>query len=83
MSQITLRNIPQNLERQIRTLAEKNQTSLNRTIITLVEKALGTSGESKKKRDLSSEAGTWNDTDVREFEAHVKPFGKIDEEIWK
>ena len=83
MSQITLRKIPENLEKQIRMLSQKNNSSLNMTIIELLEKALGTERESKKKRDLSRFSSTWSKQQVKEFEKHTKIFEKIDEDIWK
>ncbi|MCP4750728.1 MAG: hypothetical protein GY866_07540 [Proteobacteria bacterium] len=83
MSQITLRKIPENLEKQIRVLAQKNHTSLNKTIIDLLEKALGTERTSKKKRDLSQLAGTWSEREAKEFEKNISQFERIDEEIWK
>ncbi len=83
MSQITLRKIPENLEKQIRMLSQKNNSSLNLTIIELLEKALGTGRESKKKRDLSEFSGTWSKQQVKDFEKHTKIFEEIDEDIWK
>lgn len=72
--------MPENLEVQIRKLAHKNQTSLNATIIGLLEKAIGTG---KKKRDLSKYAATWSDEEAKEFESNIKIFEKIDKEIWQ
>ena len=83
MSQITIRKIPENIERQIRTLAQKNHCSLNQTIIKLLGKALGTKESKKRKRDLSRLAGTWDNVQVEEFEKNTKIFEQIDEEIWQ
>lgn len=82
MSQITIRKIPQNIESQIRALAHRNNSSINKTIIDLLEKALGTERSSRKKRDLSVLEGTWSEEDAKEFENHTKIFDKIDKEIW-
>lgn len=83
MSQITIRKIPENIERQIRTLAQKDHCSLNQTVIKLLGKALGTEEKSKKKRDLSQLAGTWDNVQAEEFEKNTKIFEQIDEEIWQ
>jgi len=80
MSQITLRKLPENLENQIRKLAQKNHSSLNRTIIELLEKALGSG---IKKRNLSKLAATWSKQEATEFENNTKTFEQIDEDIWK
>ncbi len=82
MSQITLRKIPSNIEQQIRLISKKNRSSLNQTIIELLEKALGTEGESRKKRDLSKNFDTWNEAEVSQFNDAMKPFEKIDDEVW-
>ncbi len=83
MSQITIRKIPENIERQIRTLAQKNQCSLNQTVIKLLGKALGTEEHGKRKRDLSRLAGTWDKVQTEEFEKNTKIFEQIDEEVWQ
>ncbi len=82
MSQITLRQLPDNLERQIRRLADENNISINKTIIRLLHKALGLTPGEDKKRDLSEISGSWNDAEVREFEENCRIFEKIDDEIW-
>jgi hypothetical protein len=82
MSQITLRQLPDNLERQIRRLADENNTSINKTIIRLLHRALGLTPGEDKKRDLSEIAGSWSAGEVREFEENLRIFEKIDEEIW-
>lgn len=83
MSQITIRKIPENIERQIRDLSQKNQCSLNQTVITLLGKALGTEEKSHKKRDLSGLAGTWDNEQAEEFEKNTAVFEQIDVEIWQ
>ncbi|NLD91312.1 MAG: hypothetical protein GX639_01455 [Fibrobacter sp.] len=83
MSQITLRDIPDELETYIRTLSQQKGLSLNKTVLDLLKKSTGMLQEKKKLRDLSSLAGTWNDTDVKEFEKNTAIFDTIDSEIWK
>ncbi len=83
MSQITLRQLPENIEKQIKNLAKRNRVSINKTVISLLEKALGTERESKRKRDLSKLAGTWDEFESNEFDHLINnTFGKVDEEIW-
>ena len=83
MSQITLRKLPENIEKQIKNLAKRNRVSINKTVISLLEKALGTERESKRKRDLSKLAGTWDESESNEFDHLINnTFGKVDEEIW-
>jgi len=60
MSQITLRQIPDVLDKQLRTMASKNKTSLNRLIISLLMKGMGLSAGFDKQRNLTDLAGTWS-----------------------
>ena len=68
MSQITVRQLPEKIEKRLRDLARENQTSLNKTIIALLKKGLGMEEHSGKNRDLADLAGTWNAKHADEFE---------------
>ena len=81
--QITLRQIPDRLDRQLRRLAQETHSSLNKTIISLLLKALGMSDDSKKMRDLSDLAGKWDDAEAEQFERNTEIFNRIDNEIWE
>ncbi|RLB85297.1 MAG: hypothetical protein DRH26_18430 [Deltaproteobacteria bacterium] len=83
MSQITLRQIPENIDTHIRLMSKQQNKSINKTIIGLLEKALGLKESSKKKRGLSSLAGTWNKSQSEEFIKNSQIFDKIDREIWE
>ncbi len=83
MSQITLRGLPEPLEREIRRQARRRGSSLSKAIIELLERAVGFNHPSPKKRDLSSLAGTWDEAAFSEFEKAVSAFGEIEPEIWQ
>jgi hypothetical protein len=83
MSQITLRQLPENLEKQIRSLSKKNNTSINKIIIQLLKKSLGHDADAEKKRSLRDLSGRWNPKELEEFERNTREFEKIDREIWK
>lgn len=83
MSQITLRQIPAVLDSQLRSLARKNKTSLNKVILALLMKTMGLSDGSSKKRELSHLCGTWNKVEFAEFMKNTKEFTQIDPEVWK
>jgi len=83
MSQITLRQLPKNVDRLIRSISEKQNKSINKTIIILLEKALGVKDSSDKKRDLSKLSGSWSTAEFEEFERNTEIFNKIDKEIWE
>ena len=83
MSQITLRQIPDVLDKQLRSLAGKNKTSLNKVVLSLLLKNLGLSANSDKKRDLTDLCGTWTSKQYEEFQRNTEQFNQIDPEIWK
>jgi hypothetical protein len=82
MSQTTLRQIPAALDRRLRDLARRSGSSLNKTIIAILLKALGIDEGGGKKRDLRRLAGTWNEEQANEFEKNTRVFEDIDPEIW-
>ena len=83
MSQITLRKIPDVLDRQLRSLAGKNKTSLNKVILSLLLKNLGLSDNSDKKRDLTDLCGNWSSNQYEEFQRNTEQFNQVDPEIWE
>ena len=84
MSQITIRSLPKDLEKSIRELSKQQGTSLNKTLIGLLEKATGLDhSRTAKKRDLSKIAGTWSSHEADEFEDRIREFESVDEELWK
>ncbi|MBI2337311.1 MAG: hypothetical protein HYU97_11185 [Deltaproteobacteria bacterium] len=83
MNQLTLRQIPKAVQTNLKILTKHTGKSLNKTVIGLLEKALGTEAGSSKKRDLSALAGTWNHKEANQFLKNTQSFEAIDEEIWK
>lgn len=83
MNQLTLRNIPEDLEKEIRRIAGERGMSINKTVRELLCKALGIDKSSEKKRDLSDFAGFWDEEEAKEFEEATKLFEEIDAELWK
>jgi plasmid stability protein len=82
VTQLTLRGIPDALNRAIRERAQREKKSINRTVTDILAEALGVEAGSAKKRDLSDLAGSWSEAEVREFEAALAPFEQIDESEW-
>jgi hypothetical protein len=83
MNQLTLRHIPKNTESLLRLAAKKSGKSLNKTAIDLLNKSLGVSESSRKKRSFSGCAGAWSKEDVEDFIANTRVFETIDPEVWK
>ena len=85
MNQLTLRQIPDSIEKKLRIMARETGHSINKTIISLLEKALGLGKErrTQKKRDLSRFAGLWARGEAEEFEKSMQIFEQIDPEVWQ
>ena len=83
MRQITLRQIPEHVDAVIRRMSKKQKKSINKTIIAILEEALGFIESKNKKRDLSKLAGTWDKLQSDEFVQNTKSFDRIDKEIWE
>jgi hypothetical protein len=81
MRQITLMQVPENIDTLIRVMSKKQNKSINKTIIALLEKALGLKDNSNKKRDLLKLAGTWDKSQSEEFMKNTKMFDKIERNL--
>ncbi|HUX21133.1 MAG TPA: hypothetical protein VMW69_07815 [Spirochaetia bacterium] len=83
MSQITIRDLPEPLEREIRREARRRGLSLNKTIAAVLSEHLGFQPEVGQRRDLSTLAGTWDEAAWNEFRSATAAFETIDTELWK
>lgn len=82
ITQMTLRRIPDAVEKKLRARSRRSGQSINRTTIELLKEALGVKAPDEKKRDLSMLSGRWQEAEYREFERHTAMFEKIDTEMW-
>jgi hypothetical protein len=85
MNQLTLRKIPAPVERKLRTYSKHNGMSLNKSVVYILSKELGTieSPQQKRKRDLSRFRGTMSGNEARKFNTDTREFGTIDKSLWK
>lgn len=87
MKAITLRNIPGELTRKIEKKASQTHTSLNRTVISLLEESLGHSRKHNKKspiyHDLDHLAGCWGKSEASRFKSGLDKMRRIDSELWR
>lgn len=84
MTQITLRGLDPQIEREIRKKARGSGKSLNRIVQEMLEK----SADSEKKKSpkassLRGLAGGWNKEEASEFFDSIKLCEQIDEDMWK
>ena len=83
MKTITVRNIPAELATALETEKRRRGLSLNRTVVLLIQEALGLAGTGRRSNGLHKLAGTWSEAEFQEFEKAVAPFQEVDPEIWK
>ncbi len=85
MSQITLRGINPEIEKEIRKLSKKTGKSLNQVIQEIIYKHFG--NDSKRgvapADSLRKLAGGWSQKEASDFFEAIQPCEQIDEEMWK
>ncbi len=86
MKQLTIRFLDKKLEKRIRELAEKEETSLNKAVLKLLRQGAGLSKTSESSARIGSSldhlAGTWSEEDVRVLEEVRRDFERIDPDLW-
>ncbi|MEA1947181.1 MAG: hypothetical protein U9N83_07735 [Thermodesulfobacteriota bacterium] len=84
MTQITLRGIDPEIEREIRRIAKKSGKSLNRVVLDMIDKSTGLNKKDKRPpaASLRKLAGGWSEKDALEFLESIKSCKQIDEEMW-
>jgi plasmid stability protein len=83
MGQITIRGVPEHIERAIRRKAADEHKSINRTVNELLQRALGLESAGQKRRDLSDLSGSWDQEEAEAFENATRIFEEIDKEVWR
>ena len=87
MKPITLRNLPPELAKAVRKEADRQRTSINRAVISLLERKTERRkkrpGESKEYDDLDSLAGSWSKNEAAAFDNALAAQRTIDPELWK
>jgi hypothetical protein len=85
MKAITLRRFPPRLAQVIQKKARDTKTSINKTIISLLDERLGEQ-ELKKKmeyHDLDDLSGVWSKEEAKTFEMSLSRQRIIDPDLWK
>ena len=83
MKQITIRNVDEKLDKELKKESRRRGQSVNGLVLQLLRRAVGLSPEHQYDNGLSELAGTWNDEDLEEFKKTQEVFKKIDEELWR
>lgn len=85
MKSITIHGLSDELDEMIRKQAEKQNTSLNKTIKALLEEALGLNkkGKPDHSKDFDDLFGIWTKQDAEEFNNATAQFERIDHQDWE
>jgi hypothetical protein len=85
MKQFTVRGIPEDVQRRIMKESKEKGVSLNKAIISLLEKEAGTAkGHAKKPshHDLDHLFGVWKKGEWDEFEKNLELQREVDKDLW-
>ena len=83
MKTMTIRSVSTELAAALEAEKRRRGLSLNRTVLSLIEEALGISEGRARSNGLRRLAGTWSEDEFKRFEEAVAPLGEIDGELWK
>ncbi|MBN1566220.1 MAG: hypothetical protein JXA73_00110 [Acidobacteria bacterium] len=83
MGYLTVRDIPGDVDKALRSETRRRGKSLNQTVIDLLRQALGLSWNSPQANGLEKLAGTWSQEELDQFESATAVFERIDEEEWR
>jgi hypothetical protein len=78
-----VRNIPANLAHALEQARRRRGTSLNQTVIDLLNQCLAVGTETPPRNGLGRLAGTWSAEEHARFERAVAATEQIDEELWR
>jgi plasmid stability protein len=83
MGYLTVRNIPVDLAKALRSETRRRGKSLNQTVIDLLRQAIGLDWDTQGPNGLEKLAGTWSQEELEHFEQATAVFERIDEEQWQ
>ena len=82
MRHLTIRNVSPELARALEQEKRARGTSLNRTVLGVLEAALGV-GRGRRSNGLAELAGTWSEEELARFEEAIAVTEQVDEELWR
>jgi hypothetical protein len=80
-SHLTVRRLPEDLAAALEREKHRRGTSLNQTVIDLLEQSLGV--KRTRRNGLLHLAGTMSEEDHRDLLEGIRQFEDIDPELWK
>lgn len=85
MKSITIHGIDEPLAELLKSKAESEGVSMNKTVKKLLEEALGVKPrpDDAHRGDFEKFCGLWSKADADEFEKNTADFGKVDPGDWQ
>jgi plasmid stability protein len=83
MGYLTVRSLPNDVSKALRSETRRSGKSLNQTVIDLLRQALGLSWDSPPANGLEKLAGTWSQEELHRFENATAVFERVDEGEWR
>lgn len=85
MKSTTIHNLEDSLLALLREKANREGTSINQTVKSILEQALGIkkTKEQPHRAEFESFCGIWKNDDLKEFEKSTKDFNNVDREDWQ
>ena len=86
MKAVTLRNLPPEITRIIRQKADERRTSINKVVISLLEKSAGVQRKTRETivhHDLDALAGSWTREEAAGFNRTLAKQRAIDPDLWQ
>lgn len=85
MPNLSVRGLDEETARLLKEAARRTGNSVNAQVIEFVRRGLGLTTRTRgagRHNDLDHLAGTWSETESREFDESIAPFEAVDEELW-
>ena len=85
MKQFTVRGLSVETEKKIEKEAQDKGISVNRAIVSLIEREAGGGKKGIKgaRHDLDSLFGVWSRGEADDFDRHLEMQREVDERLWK
>ena len=86
LNQLTLRGLDQRLQREIRALARRENISLNKAALRLLEKGAGLGlreAPDQIGHSLDHLIGTWTTEEAESFLDSIQSCEQVDKELWE
>ena len=85
MKQITVRDIPPDIEKRIRKETQRKKVSINKALLSILQKTTGKLGKDRKIlfHDLDHLSGAWKREEREAFAKALAIQRTVDEDLWK